>query len=296
MKGLAKGDRIFVGACDDKELYLLGALKVSHLGIERSGPYRGKAVAAGKTLAGPFTMLPLGGLKWRLRFENTNSPRLSAAKSLLWQVKSRRRLTKDSAEILLSALTQQQSSHPPITFEVSVYKKAHAFNIPKGVCNELGIGPGDSVHLVIRRPSGTKLFSGRKRLKSGPEIYGRDIKSALRPGSKILVEASEPILREGEAEAESFGAQERAAGFQSNPEIRGVVEKYAMAKAEESLRRRGFTDFTDTSKRKCYDYTCGRGGILYYVEVKGTQGSGESVILTKNEVKHWKENRLCARI
>jgi hypothetical protein len=155
----------------------------------------------------------LGNLKWRLRFENTDSPRLSAAKSLLWQVRSRRRLTEDAAEILLSALTQQQSPHPPITFEVSVYKKAHAFNTPKRVCNELGIGPGDSVHLVIRQPSGTKLFSGRKRLKSAPEIYGRDIQSALRPGSKILVEASEPILREGEAEAESFEAQERAGGL-----------------------------------------------------------------------------------
>jgi hypothetical protein len=94
---------------------------------------------------------------------------------------------------------------------------------------------------------------------------------------------------EAEAEAESFSAQERAAGFQSDPKVRDVVEKYAMEKAKEELGSRGFASFHNTSDGNCYDYTCERDGILYYVEVKGTQGSGTSVILTKNEVEHWKQ-------
>jgi len=109
MKGLVKGDRIFVSTCDDTELYLLGAMAVSHSGTESGGPYDGKALVTGPTLAGAFLMLPLGGLKGRLRFEKTDSPRLLASKSLLWQVRSRRRLTPASAELLLGILVKQQS-------------------------------------------------------------------------------------------------------------------------------------------------------------------------------------------
>jgi hypothetical protein len=96
---------------------------------------------------------------------------------------------------------------------------------------------------------------------------------------------------EYEAEAESFDAQERAAGFQSNPEIRRAVEQYAMKRAKEKLPRLGFSDFDDTSRYRCFDYTCRRGGDLYYVEVKGTQGSGASVILTKNEIEHARKHQ-----
>ena len=94
-----------------------------------------------------------------------------------------------------------------------------------------------------------------------------------------------------EAESESFHAQERAAGFQSNPEIRRAVENYAMEKAEEELLRLGLSNLENTSARECYDYTCERDGYPYFVEVKGTQGSGASVILTENEVEHWKNHQ-----
>src|SRR5271157_311713 len=80
-----------------------------------------------------------------------------------------------------------------LTFEVQVYKKSRGFNVPKRIRDELGIGGGDSIHLIIRTPSGDDLFNGRKTLKSGPEIYGKDVSSALTPGSVIVVEASEPI-------------------------------------------------------------------------------------------------------
>jgi predicted HNH restriction endonuclease len=56
----------------------------------------------------------------------------------------------------------------------------------------LGLSDGDSVHLTIRTPSGRQLYSGRKTLRSGPEIYGKDIAPALTPGATIVVEASEP--------------------------------------------------------------------------------------------------------
>ena len=104
MRGLVKGDRIFVCSCDNSEIYLLGAIRVFRVGTERSGPFRGKPSAVGKHVSGPFQMLPLRGLKWRIRFEETDFPQLSRTKSLIWQVRSRRRLAPASAELLLAAL------------------------------------------------------------------------------------------------------------------------------------------------------------------------------------------------
>jgi hypothetical protein len=91
---------------------------------------------------------------------------------------------------------------------------------------------------------------------------------------------------EAEAKAESFDAQERAAGFQPDSKLRVVIEQYAMKRAKKKLGGMGFNNFVDTSSQRCYDYRCKKRGILHYVEVKGTQGSGASVILTKNEIKH----------
>jgi hypothetical protein len=85
-------------------------------------------------------------------------------------------------------------------------------------------------------------------------------------------------------------AQERKAGFQSNRKIRAAVEIYAMERAKSELKIRGYRDFKNTSKLKSYDYTCRKEGVLYYVEVKGTQTKGDTVILTKNEVAHANEN------
>ena len=96
-----------------------------------------------------------------------------------------------------------------------------------------------------------------------------------------------PNLLNSEAEAESFDAQERAAGFQSNSRIRAAVEKYSMDIAKQELIRLGFSHIDDTSKRECLDDTCRCGGPdRFYVEVKGTQGAGKSVILAiRNRTK-----------
>jgi hypothetical protein len=91
-----------------------------------------------------------------------------------------------------------------------------------------------------------------------------------------------------EADDEILKALERA-GFQSNAEIRGLVEERAMTEAKRELLDLGFNDFVRTAESECYDYTCRRSGTLYYVEVKGTQELGKSVILTRNEVEHAKK-------
>jgi hypothetical protein len=85
-------------------------------------------------------------------------------------------------------------------------------------------------------------------------------------------------------------AQEQAAGFQSNPAIRRAIEEYAMERARNALNDLDYGNLNRTSAYKEYDYTCDKGGKAYFVEVKGTQTKGKTVILTKNEVEHARSN------
>lgn len=85
-------------------------------------------------------------------------------------------------------------------------------------------------------------------------------------------------------------AQEQRAGFQSNPEIRRAVEEHAMREVRKALQKLGYDTFQDTSAFKPYDYTCMKNGTTFYVEVKGTQTGGKTVILTKNEIAHVRAN------
>lgn len=95
---------------------------------------------------------------------------------------------------------------------------------------------------------------------------------------------------EGNTNEAATVAQERAAGFQSDPQIRGLIEQYAMREAQKELEKRGFCMFQNTSATKPYDFICDRDGRKFYVEVKGTQTTGKTILLTKNEVEHVKAN------
>ena len=108
---------------------------------------------------------------------------------------------------------------------------------------------------------------------------------------QLLRPASSAIRSRSGTEDDSFDIQERAAGFQSNPEIRLIIELHAMARAKKELEKKGYRNFADTSANRPYDYKCKKDGKHYFVEVKGTQGPGASVILTRNEVDHWKKHQ-----
>ena len=95
---------------------------------------------------------------------------------------------------------------------------------------------------------------------------------------------------EANSEEAATVAQEQAAGFQSDQRIREAIEQHAMKEAQKALEKRGFSKFKNTSATKPFDFTCWRKGKTFFVEVKGTQTPGKSVILTKNEVKHVKSN------
>lgn len=95
---------------------------------------------------------------------------------------------------------------------------------------------------------------------------------------------------EANSEEAATIAQEQAAGFQSDPQIRKAIEEHAMKEARKVLEERDFSKFENTSATKPYDFTCWRRAKKFFIEVKGTQTLGKSVVLTKNEVRHVKSN------
>lgn len=94
--------------------------------------------------------------------------------------------------------------------------------------------------------------------------------------------------------AEALEAAARTAGKRPPPGRRGVrqnaaqrraIELQAMNLARVHLEGLGYLRIRDVSGRQSYDYLCQGPAGDFYVEVKGTTSSGDSVILTRNEVE-----------
>ncbi|GIL05443.1 MAG: hypothetical protein AMXMBFR6_26570 [Betaproteobacteria bacterium] len=75
---------------------------------------------------------------------------------------------------------------------------------------------------------------------------------------------------------------EEIATYQGDPAKRRAVEEYAVSRAIEHYKHRGFQ--VDERGRP-YDLDCSHEGLCIHVEVKGTTGGGERIILTRNEVR-----------
>lgn len=104
------------------------------------------------------------------------------------------------------------------------------------------------------------------------------------------------LLREPNAKVEdsvaNAGAQvlDATQGFAPTSAERKLIERYAIEKAKARYRVRYHIE----ERGRPYDLLCTSKTDptqTLHVEVKGTQGSGESVILTANEVAHARRNR-----
>jgi hypothetical protein len=79
-------------------------------------------------------------------------------------------------------------------------------------------------------------------------------------------------------------------GFASSTEVRRAIETYAMQRAADYFASDGYEVY-DESVGNPYDLYCERDGVELFVEVKGTQTTGDAVILTKNEVGFARQNK-----
>jgi hypothetical protein len=93
----------------------------------------------------------------------------------------------------------------------------------------------------------------------------------------------------------AFEAQERRQGYQSNQQIKEAVEAYAMKQAEVHYGKRYDVD-AGKARNNPFDMECTTPKRKIYVEVKGTQTSGDEVILTDGEKDHLGKNVHCSEL
>ncbi len=78
-----------------------------------------------------------------------------------------------------------------VTFEKEAMSHKNGnFSVPTAVCELLGFKPNDHAYLIISHPNGGHLFSGKWQLKSGYEIYGKEMAERIKAGQRIRVTIS----------------------------------------------------------------------------------------------------------
>jgi len=76
----------------------------------------------------------------------------------------------------------------------------------------------------------------------------------------------------------------RGQGILENAKMRRALERHAMRRVEGILKKRFRTQPVDVSASASYDFLCGSGASAVKVEVKGTRGTGESLLFSAAEV------------
>lgn len=89
----------------------------------------------------------------------------------------------------------------------------------------------------------------------------------------------------GEAEKDMENALGGGQGFGLSAAENRAVEDHAMKAAARYFEGKGYA-VKDTHTNQSYDFLCTRSGRKWFVEVKGTTGRPDKVLLTANEVRH----------
>lgn len=84
------------------------------------------------------------------------------------------------------------------------------------------------------------------------------------------------------------GVKQRYAGFCADPILKKKIEMQAVSQAVAHYEAAGFS-VEDVGAYRSYDLLATRGDEVRHVEVKGSQGYVQKVILTRNEVLHANE-------
>lgn len=100
---------------------------------------------------------------------------------------------------------------------------------------------------------------------------------------------SDPQAATGQSIADAFEfvkASIGGQGFGGTPQERQAIEKHSMKRAEKYFATLGFECDPSVHKTKSYDILCTKRSGKLFVEVKGTRGGANSVLLTRGEVSH----------
>ncbi len=157
--------------------------------------------------------------------------------------------------------------------------------------------PLASVDVVaLRREMGAAQLSiGRAAGARGPGNNTRRItlqvavdEKSVSPESLELFLAQGSVATDPFALVEALAAPLRGQAFLADADLRRAIELCAMEQATAFYVDEGWV-VDDVSSSRSYDLHCARRGAELHVEVKGTTGLGERVLLTRNEVNHARE-------
>jgi hypothetical protein len=107
-------------------------------------------------------------------------------------------------------------------------------------------------------------------------------------GDVVLLEDASLLLSTGSIQNSAGRGAAKAQGYLKEAAIRRALELHAEDSAEDYFRRIGWRNFRRVGHQHLgYDLECENTyGKRFHVEVKGTQGLGEEVFLTRNEAAH----------
>jgi hypothetical protein len=163
------------------------------------------------------------------------------------------------------------------------------------------------VHWELIRPVLPENYSPLNRSSGAglQNVYLAELPDSLGQLLLSLVANRDDIVSAAAAQAEAAVAPEVAAaiaavdnaagrpgsgqGFGLSPAARKAVEDRAMQVATKHYEEEGW-HVVDVSKKRSYDLVCQRDGQELRVEVKGTTGLGEKILLPRNEVSHAREH------
>lgn len=119
----------------------------------------------------------------------------------------------------------------------------------------------------------------------------KDLRSPNNAWIKKLIEYVEDYdgpkisSREDEVQEDMLTTEHSSGGqgFQSDVEIRLMIEAHAMAICKKYYSDMSY-EVEDVSANSSYDFIIKKNGQSRFVEVKGTQTAGDTIVLTKNEV------------
>lgn len=83
-----------------------------------------------------------------------------------------------------------------VTFEINAQESsAGKFSIPAKIQEIIDVSGNDAFPIIVEAKAGT--FAGKVVMKSGPEIYGPDIRQVVQNGERIRVTTYSPNKRSG---------------------------------------------------------------------------------------------------
>jgi hypothetical protein len=109
-------------------------------------------------------------------------------------------------------------------------------------------------------------------------------------GPNLLIDITSDVENEIEDIIESSKTKQTGQGFKITPELRKEIEDYSVSKAISYFKKLKYS-VENVGATRSYDLHCSKDSDILRVEVKGTQTTGNSIILTPNEVINAKKHK-----